>query len=236
MLGGGPMPDGTLERFLVLAGGADAPVVYIPCAYAENLDGEPGFVRSLRRVGARDVRWLHTKDRRAADSDPDLLAQLEDARGVWFGGGRQWNLVDSYQHTQVHRLVEAVLARGGVVGGSSAGASIQADYMARGNPLGNLDIMAEGYEEGLGLLTGVAVDQHFTQRGRLPDLESLVARHPQYLGVGIDEGAVLIVQGRVGEVLGTAVHFLHRSDGDQVHHRLVGKERYDLVRRVPLGD
>ena len=115
-------------------------------------------------------------------------------------------------------------------------ASIQADYMARGNPLGNLDIMAEGYEEGLGLLTGVAVDQHFTQRGRLPDLESLVARHPQYLGVGIDEGAVLIVQGRVGEVLGTAVHFLHRSDGDQVHHRLVGKERYDLVRRVPLGD
>jgi cyanophycinase len=213
----------------------EADIVVLVAAPGVDLDGEPGFVGSLRRVGARDVRWLHTKDRRAANGEVELLARLEDARGVWFGGGRQWNLVDSYQHTQVHRLVEAVLARGGVVGGSSAGASIQADYMARGNPLGNLDIMAEGYEEGLGLLTGVAVDQHFSQRRRLPDLESLVARHPQYLGIGIDEGAVLIVQGRVGEVLGSAVHFLQRSEGEQVHHRLTGGQRFDLVQRAPLG-
>jgi len=187
-------------------------------------------VRALRRAGARDVRWLHTKDRRAADEDAALLAKLADARGVWFGGGRQWNLVDSYQHTAAHRLIEEVLARGGVVGGSSAGASIQADYMARGNPLGNIDIMAEGYEEGLGLLTGIAVDQHFTQRGRLPDLRALVATYPQYLGVGVDEGAVLVVQGQVGEVLGSAVHFLDRQE----HHRLVGGQRFDLVARAPL--
>lgn len=230
MLGGGPMPRGTLERFIELAGGPEAPLVYIPCSYSERIDSEPGFVRALRRAGAQDVRWLHTKDRALADRDPVLLAKLDGARGVWFGGGRQWNLVDSYQHTAVHRRIEQLLASGGVVGGSSAGASIQADYMARGNPLGNLDIMAEGYEEGLGLLTGVAVDQHFTQRGRLPDLQSLVAAYPQYLGVGIDEGAVLVVQGQVGEVLGSAVHFL---DGEE-HHRRVGGQRFDLVTRTPL--
>lgn len=236
MLGGGPMPEQTIARFLELAGGPDAPLVYIPCAYETTIDSEPGFVASLRGVGAKDVTWIHTKDRSVANGDEQLLAKLRRAKGVWFGGGRQWNLVDSYQHTEAHRLIAAVLERGGVVGGSSAGASIQSDFMARGNPLGNLDIMAEGYEEGLGLITGVAVDQHFSQRGRLPDLQSLVATFPQYLGVGLDEGAVLVVQGQVGEVLGSAVHFLDRSSGEEVHHRIPGGQRFDLVRRAPVEE
>ena len=53
-----------------------------------------------------------------------------------------------------HEL-QQVLARGGVIGGSSAGASIQADYMVRGDPLGNTNMMAAGYERGLGFLKGV---------------------------------------------------------------------------------
>ena len=60
-----------------------------------------------------------------------------------------------------------VLERGGVIGGSSAGASIQGDYMPRGDPLGNLNIIAEGYERGLGFITGVAINvdselEHFS--------------------------------------------------------------------------
>jgi cyanophycinase-like exopeptidase len=93
-----------------------------------------------------------------------------------------------------------VLARGGVIGGSSAGASIQGSYMARGNPLGNRDSMAEGYEIGLGFLTGVAIDQHFTQRNRLPDMTALVDTYPELLGIGLDEASSIIVQGTVAEV------------------------------------
>ena len=100
---------------------------------------------------------LHTKDRTEADSDEEFLKHLSEATGIWFGGGRQWNFVDSYYGTKAHQLMLDVLDRGGVVGGSSAGASIQGEYLARANPVANFDIMAPGYERGLGFISGVAI-------------------------------------------------------------------------------
>jgi cyanophycinase len=94
------------------------------------------------------------------------------------------------------------LRRGGIVGGSSAGASIQAEYMVRGSPLGNQEMMAEGYERGFGFLPGAAVDQHFTQRKRLPDMQAVMLTHPQLLGIGLDEGSAILVRGETAEVLG----------------------------------
>ncbi len=101
-----------------------------------------------------------------------------------------------------------------MIGGSSAGATIQGDYLARGNPLGNLDIMAAGYEKGLGFLPGVAIDQHFSQRNRLPQLKSLVLRYPQFLGIGIDESTAIYVKPSEIEVIGASyVIVLRASDG-----------------------
>ena len=156
---------------------------------------------------------------------------LNKAGGVWFCGGRQWRLVDAYGGTEIEQLFHGVLGRGGVVGGSSAGASIQASYMARGNPLGNLDIMAEGYEKGFGFLPGTAVDQHFSQRGRLADMEALVARFPQLLGIGLDESTAIVVKGSVAEVMG--LHKAHFYAGDK-RTRLGAKSFYDLKRRAVL--
>ena len=160
------------------------------------------MVERLRKAGAKNVTWLHTKDRHRANQDEAFLKPLTEARGVWLGGGRQWNLVDSYQNTKVHQLLHDVLARGGVIGGASAGASIQGDYMPRGNPLGNLEIMAEGYERGLGFVTGIAIDQHFAERDRFADMARLVHAHPQILGIGLDEGTAIIVQKSEARVLG----------------------------------
>ena len=58
---------------------------------------------------------------------------LRDANAVWFNGGRQWNIVDSYANTLTYREFHKVLERGGVIGGSSAGATIQGDYLVRGD-------------------------------------------------------------------------------------------------------
>ena len=77
-------------------------------------------------------------------------------------------------------------ARGGVIGGSSAGASIQGEYMPRGHPLGNTVMAAEGYERGFGFLPGCAIDQHFFARNRTADMTGLMKKYPQYLGIGID--------------------------------------------------
>lgn len=201
IVGGGGMPKGLLEKFIELAGGPDAPLVYIPCT-ERAVVLKDGFVDVLRKAGAKQVVLLHTKDRQKASHDDAFLAPLKAARGVWFGGGRQWNFVDSYQNTTAHKLMHEVLARGGTIGGSSAGASIQGDYMPRGDPLGNFNIIAEGYERGLGFLTGVAIDQHFAQRSRFADMTSLVRTYPQVLGIGIDEGTALIVRKHTAEVVG----------------------------------
>lgn len=237
IVGGGGMPSGLVKRFIELAGGPDAPLVVVPCT-EQDVVVTDSFVDVFRQAGAKDVTLLHTKDRRKASSDEDFLAPLKRARGIWFGGGRQWNLVDSWQHTTAHKLMHDVLARGGVIGGSSAGASIQGDYMPRGNPLGNRDIMSEGYEQGLGFLTGVAIDQHFTQRDRFADMTSLIRTYPQLLGIGIDEGTALIVRQHEAEIVGrgnVAFYDARRQDADDDKDYVsVGAgQRFDLeARRV----
>lgn len=240
IVGGGGMPEGLMAKFIELAGGPDAPIVYIPCEFTEVISAQPGFVRSIRAAGAKNVKWIHTKDRNKSNSDEAILGPLREAKGIFFGGGRQWNLADSYQDTEAHRLMWEVLARGGVIGGSSAGASIQTQYMPRGDPLGNLNIIAKGYEQGLGFLPGVGVDQHFSQRRRQPDMESLIATYPQLLGIGIDETTAIIVKGSTAEVTGRGKVFFYDSavkeEGKVKPVVLESGTKYDLAgRKVVSG-
>ena len=235
IVGGGGLPAEALKAFVQLAGGEKAQIVYVPCEEVKTIEQEPGMLRVFRKAGAGQVDWLHTKDRGLAD-DPAFVAKLATATGVWFGGGRQWNLVDSYENTEAHRLMHLVLERGGVIGGSSAGASIQGDYMPRGDPMGNTQMMAEGYERGLGFLTGVAIDQHFTQRKRFPDMALLKRTYPQLLGIGIDEGTCLVVKESRAEIIGPGqVAFFDRpigSDDIEAHTSVVSGQVYDLASRA----
>jgi cyanophycinase len=110
-------------------------------------------------------------------------------------------------------LFRDVLKRGGVIGGSSAGATIQGDYLVRGSPYGPNVMIADGYETGMCFLPGVAIDQHFSQRKRMPDMEALMRVYPQYLGIGLDEATAIIVQGTTADVMGRAeVRFYHVPD------------------------
>src|SRR6202022_1776550 len=110
---------------------AQAPIVFVPSANV--LDPEPAKRAEsnvLVKAGAKNVTILHTTDRKVADSKK-FFAPLLKARGVFFGGGRQWHLVDSYLNTRTQREFRAVLDRGGVIGGSSAGATIIGSYLVR---------------------------------------------------------------------------------------------------------
>ena len=109
--------------------------------------------------------------------------------------------------------------------------------MPRGDPLGNLNIIAEGYERGLGLLCGVAIDQHFTQRKRHADMTLLMKTFPQLLGIGLDESTALVVQKSTGEVVGVnQVHFYDYrqppEDSDKDYISLSAGQRYDLKART----
>src|SRR6185503_20085131 len=114
--------------------------------------------------------------------------------------------------TKLPALFRDVLARGGVIGGSSAGATIQGDYLIRGAPAGPNIMMCEGYERALGFLPGVAIDQHFSARNRFKDMSAFMARYPQFLGIGLDESTAIVVHGSTAEVLGKGkVHFYDGS-------------------------
>ncbi len=239
IVGGGGMPKGLMERMVELAGGQRAKMVFVPCTEQEQVGRDDWILRAWKSMGVQSAVVLHTKDRQRANGDEAFLEPLKEATGIWFGGGRQWNLADSYYGTEAHRLMKEVLRRGGVVGGSSAGASIQAGYLARANPVANFDIMAPGYERGLGFLRGVAIDQHFSQRGRQKDMTELVDRYPQLLGIGIDETTALVVQQSVAEVVGKGqVYFYDRSrpvvEGEPDYVALPAGQRFDLASRKAI--
>ena len=239
IVGGGGMPTGLMQRFVDLAGGAQARLVYVPCSEQEDMSSDTGLLEVWKQMGAMSCSLLHTKDRRVANEDQQFLAPLEQATGIWFGGGRQWNLADSYYGTQAHRMMKQVLARGGVIAGSSAGASIQANYLARATPIENFRIMAPGYERGgLGFLNGVAIDQHFTQRRRQKDLRSLVETYPQMLGIGIDETTAIVVKQSTAEILGPGtVTFQWQDESSPQLGEFIGSQgqRFDLAQRTELA-
>jgi cyanophycinase len=234
--GGGEVPDDVLQKFIGLAGGQGAPIVVLPIAAADELSGAASQeTRLFTRAGATNVKSLRARSREEIDS-PEFELALKKARGVWFSGGRQWRFVDAYLGTQAEALFQDVLARGGVIGGSSAGASIQGEYMPRGSPLGNAEMMAEGYERGLGFLPGVAMDQHFTQRQRHADMTSLMRVYPQLLGIGLDEGTAIVVQQSTARIMGRGqVHFYDYRTGEPTGEKdfvaAHAGQAYDLAAR-----
>jgi cyanophycinase len=236
IVGGGGMPKQVAEKFLELAGGPEAPIVVLPTAVeAPNLELEGTF---LRRLGAKNITILPQTRRTEVESSA-VIDALSSAKGVWFGGGRQWRFVDAYLGTKVEPLIRQVVERGGVIGGSSAGATIQGDYLCRGSPLGNLEMMAEGYERGLALLPGVAIDQHFAQRKRFGDMTALMKFQPKLLGIGLDEATAIVVRGSTAEVLGKSqVHFYDYRQGepagDKDYLSLKEGQKFDLATRKVL--
>ncbi len=239
IVGGGGMPADVTKKFIDLAGGPEALIVVLPLASGDGLP-RPNQASFFAKAGAKNIVQLDARSKTDVE-DPKNLAILKQAKGLWFSGGRQWRFVDGYENTAALPLFHDVLKRGGVIGGSSAGASIQGDYLCRANPLGNLDIMAEGYERGFAFLPGSAIDQHFAQRKRFADMTSLMKTFPQYLGIGLDEATAIVVRGSVAEVMGRGeTHFYDwrggAPKGDKDHVSLKAGRKYDVKVRKLIGE
>jgi cyanophycinase len=239
--GGGLKDDAILRRFIQLAGGPAAKIVLIPTANEKDDFGTNwSFYTWFHDLGATNLVILHTRDRQAADS-AEFARPLQTAGGVWIGGGRQWRLVDSYLHTRTETELRGVLARGGVIGGTSAGCSIQASYLVRGARAGNSIMMAKGYEEGFGFLRDVALDQHLLTRKRETDLIDVVKRHPELLGIGLDENTAIIVSGDHFEVAGASRVAIYdpariaAGGAERPYYFLKAGDEFDLRRRLKTG-
>jgi len=239
IVGGGGMLKVIFDRFFEAAGGRDAKIVVVPTAGSDaDYDESTSSVKMFKRAGATNVHLLHTHDPKVADSD-EFVAVLSDAKAVWFGGGRQWRLADAYLGTKTEAAFHDVLKRCGVIGGSSAGATIQASYLVRGAPEGNHIMMAPGHERGFGYIRNCAIDQHLLARKRENDMLPVIRKHPHLLGIGIDESTALFVHGNTAEVIGKSkVLFydiaLEKRVGEKFYTTLGPGERYDLKTRRKL--
>ena len=234
LVGGNMQDPAIVERFLELAGGRDAPVVLIPTAGGgASYDQEWPGAAPFRAAGARRLAVLHTTDRDTADTDA-FVEPLRHARGVWFGGGRQWRLADAYLDTKVHEALRGVLDRGGVVGGSSAGATILGSYLVRGDTRTNTIMMGD-HEAGFALLRDVGIDQHLLRRNRQFDLIEVIRRRPDLLGIGIDEDTAIVVRGDRFDVIGrsyVAIYDYERLlDAGGLFYFLSPGDAYDLAAR-----
>jgi cyanophycinase len=230
--GGGALGPEIASKFLELAGGPEAPIVLIPTAAGKDTyDKIVPDNQFLKDAGFRHIIVLHTNDRKVADSK-EFVEPIKHASAVWLAGGRQWHLVDSYLNTRTQKELINLLNRGGVIGGSSAGASIQASYMVRGAREGNTIMMAKGYETGFGFLKNIAVDQHLLTRKREKDMLEVVQAHPGLLGIGIDEKTAIEVHGKEFKVIGPSkvAIYLH---GAEMYFLSAG-DRFDMEHRKKL--
>ena len=190
--GGDDRGTGIMETFINLAGGLGAKFVVVPTANGNrNSDGtikvykEDEVLIRWKAMGLASVRMLHTHDPKIANTE-EFVKPLLEADAIWFDGGRQWHIVDSYKGTLTERAFNKVLERGGVIGGSSAGATVVGDYLVRGAIKGPEIMMAPEpeHQKGLDFLHRLAIDQHINTRNRWDDLTPLIKLQPNLLGIG----------------------------------------------------
>lgn len=238
VIAGGNIQDpAIIGRFMELAGGLDAPIVVVPTAAEGEIDNLSwNVLEQLQKVGATNLTVLHTRNPEEADTEV-FVAPLKSTAGIWFTGGRQWRIADSYLGTLAEKEFRAVLNRGGVIGGSSAGATIQGSYLARGDSETNTIMMGD-HEQGFSYIDNVAIDQHLLVRNRQFDLQEIIDARPGLLGLGLDEDTAIVVTGDNFDVIGqgyVAIYDNARTTGrDGRFYFLMPGDQFNMRNRQPL--
>lgn len=217
LCGGGKLSDFVLDTFCKLGRAEGNRMVLVPTASprSDEEDYSP-WLEVWRGKGWREVSVVHAKSHQEAMRE-GFGGELEGATAVWIGGGDQSRLVERYLGTEFLERLKGWWEVGGVVGGTSAGAAVMSRRMISGG-----EIEPE-IREGFGWLPGVIVDQHFSEKKRLERLKRAVFKHPELLGVGIDEGTGWLMKGGSGTVIGTGsiheVRYMVEASQFEVRHR-----------------
>jgi cyanophycinase len=193
------------DKFTELAGGKEhAVIVVVTTAAGDSAAFDQADVDIVKKeTGIKHVTLLHTADLKTANTEK-FIEPLTKATGVYFVGGRQWRIADSYLNTLTHKAFFDVLERGGVIAGSSAGASIQGSFLWRGDTRGP-QILIGDHTQGLGFLKNSAIDQHLLKRNRQFDLVGLIQKTPELIGIGLDEATAIVVKRDTLQVIGQSL-------------------------------
>ncbi|HEY2944373.1 MAG TPA: cyanophycinase [Vicinamibacteria bacterium] len=233
LLGGGRAPETALARFVQWAGGARARILVVPWGADDARDGFEAVRAGLRPFAPGVVEAAPSAPLRD-DARAELRRRLERATGIFLAGGDQQRLLDALADDVVAGALRARYRDGVPLATSSAGTAVVSTLAITGEgDFAVIDAREVGVRAGLGLLPGVILDQHFIRRQRENRLFSLVLAHPRLLGVGIDEGAALLVRaGRHAEAAGGQVMAVDGSHRAELRVSVLNPgETFDLEKR-----
>jgi len=230
IIGGGGSTPKIWAKFTELAGGKDkAHIIVITAASGDSAEFSTATMKAvMKATGVKDVTIVHTGDLEVANSDA-FVNLINRATGVFFDGGRQWRPADSYLNTRAHQAFFDLLDRGGVIAGSSAGASIQGSFLWRGDTEGP-QILVGDHTQGLGFLKNSVLDQHVMTRNRIFDLTDFVKQAPEMIGIGLEQATAVLVQRDTMTVIGKAYAMIYDYNtimGNGPKHVVNGKENYN---------
>ena len=169
---------------------------------------------------------------------------------MFFSGGDQLPISSQVGDTPIEQRVREIYERGGLIAGTSAGASMMSETMLVKGTSGELHKIGDLHmAPGLGLVCDVIIDQHFAERGRFGRLFGAVAHNPRELGIG--EDTALVLQDSRFEVIGSGCVYVVDGAGvtqsniaearperalsmyDIRLHVLSSGDSFDLARRRP---
>ena len=233
--GSNPLNPAIGQRFRELIGGADAEILLIPTAMEEGRLEDAiqfgGFDGYVAQLGIKRYRLLHTRDRNEANSEA-FVAPIRKARGIWITGGRSARIAQAYLGTRVQHELEDFYERGGVIGGSSAGAEILGSFLLDGRAAAD---NFRGPAIGLPFLNNTAIEPHMNQAHDEANLSKTVLAHSGLLGIGLDTGTAIVVHGDSFEVIGGKDARVTIADGKphegKPFYFLNLGDRFNLARR-----
>jgi cyanophycinase len=214
-----------LERFVELAGGKRKRIAVLTAASTLHDEMWDVYDRAFARLGVRHRFPLEVHTREDAN-DPKKAAEVLGAGGVFMTGGDQTRLLALIGGTALDTaMLKTFKEEGTCIAGTSAGASAISEHMLASGPSGELPAKGTTYlSAGLGFLSRVVIDQHFSERQRLGRLMGVIAQNPYLLGIGIDENTALIVQLRAGmQIIGAGAVTIIDGRGMTSNFLQVGK-------------
>jgi len=257
IIGGGDRPGAMMKKFVDLASrSGSGRILVLPMASATPDETGRNLVEEFKRLGAKEVDYYNFTRQEAEDASKARL--LAGYGGIFFSGGVQTRVTEAILDTPVHKMIKDLYQQGAVIGGTSAGAAVMSELMITGDEKRKPE---EGHEfetiesgnvvlvRGLGLITSAIIDQHFATRKRHNRLISVVAEHPELVGLGIDESTAVVVNpdqnflvwGQKNVIVLDAGRAQVKRRRDQAlsirgltMHVLLDGERFDLKKKRPF--
>ena len=191
-----------LREFVRWGGGRDATIAVLTAATSLPREVGDDYIRVFEKLGAKKVHVVNTEEREDSDR-PEAIAAIEDSTAIFFTGGDQARIIELIKGTKLDAAIRQRQTQGAIVGGTSAGAAMMPNKMiVEGDSTSSPRVETVEMGAGMGFISGVIIDQHFAQRGRLGRLLSALLLEPADIGFGIDENTALIVDGDHLKVLG----------------------------------